>query len=102
MSCFIMNGANRLGSNSLTECLVFGAEAGIGAAQYAARQGSPNFGNPVQGLALEEEKRIYDRVLKSERGEKISTIRGEMQKNMEEHDRIYSEEKRLQQSCGNV
>jgi succinate dehydrogenase/fumarate reductase flavoprotein subunit len=100
MACVSMNGANRLGSNSLTECLVFGAEAGIGAAQYATRQGSPSFGNPVQGLALEEEKRIYNRVLKSERGEKISTIRAEMQKVMEEHVGIYRDENSLKQACG--
>ena len=31
-----LNGANRLGSNSLTECLVFGARAGHAAASYAA------------------------------------------------------------------
>jgi succinate dehydrogenase/fumarate reductase flavoprotein subunit len=99
MACVSMNGANRLGSNSLTECLVFGAEAGIGAAQYATKQGAPSFGNPVQGLALEEEKRIYDRVLKHEKGEKISTIRAEMQKAMEEHVGIYRDETNLKQAC---
>ncbi|HEX9429298.1 MAG TPA: succinate dehydrogenase/fumarate reductase flavoprotein subunit [Candidatus Bathyarchaeia archaeon] len=99
MACVSMNGANRLGSNSLTECLVFGAEAGVGAAEYAIKQRSPSFGNPVQGLALEEEKRIYDRVLKSERGEKISTIRAEMQKTMEEHVGIYRDENSLKQAC---
>ncbi len=99
MACVSMNGANRLGSNSLTECLVFGAEAGIGAAQYATKQGAPSFGNPVQGLALEEEKRIYDRVLKSETGEKISTIRTEMQKAMEENVGIYRDENHLKQAC---
>ncbi len=35
VACVTMNGANRLGSNSLTECLVFGAAAGRAAAQYA-------------------------------------------------------------------
>jgi len=99
MACVSMNGANRLGSNSLTECLVFGAEAGIGAAQYATKQGAPSFGNPVQGLALEEEKRIYDRVLKHEKGEKISTIRTEMQKAMEEHVGIYRDENSLREAC---
>ena len=99
MACVSMNGANRLGSNSLTECLVFGAEAGIGAAQYATRQGSPSFGNPVQGLAMEEEKRIYDRVLKHEKGERISTIRTEMQKVMEEHVGIYRDKNNLKQAC---
>jgi succinate dehydrogenase/fumarate reductase flavoprotein subunit len=99
MACVSMNGANRLGSNSLTECLVFGAEAGIGAAQYATKQGPPSFGNPVQGIALEEEKRIYDKVLKHEKGEKISTIRTEMQKAMEDHVGIYRDESSLKQAC---
>jgi len=99
VACISMNGANRLGSNSLTECLVFGAEAGIGAAQYAAKQGAQSFGNPVQGIALEEEKRIYDRVLKPEKGERISTIRTEMQRAMEEHVGIYRDENNLKQAC---
>lgn len=99
VACISMNGANRLGSNSLTECLVFGAEAGLGAAQYATKQGAPSFGNPVQGIAMEEEKRIYDRVLKHEAGEKISTIRTEMQRGMEEHVGIYRDESNLKQAC---
>src|SRR6476661_6885904 len=36
-ACVTINGANRLGSNSLPECLVFGARAGKAAAEYAAR-----------------------------------------------------------------
>ena len=35
-ACVSINGANRLGSNSLTELLVFGARAGQAAAEYAA------------------------------------------------------------------
>src|SRR5260370_40252599 len=99
MACVSMNGANRLGSNSLTECLVFGAEAGIGAAQYATKQRAPSFGNPVQGLALEEEKRIYDKDLKSETGEKISPIRTEMQTAMEENVAIYRNQNHRKQDC---
>src|SRR6059036_77569 len=48
VACVTMNGANRLGSNSLTECLVFGAAAGRAAAQYAMHENSRSFGNPVQ------------------------------------------------------
>ncbi len=36
-ACVSINGANRLGSNSLPELLVFGARAGTAAAEYASR-----------------------------------------------------------------
>ena len=38
VACVSINGANRLGSNSLPELLVFGARAGRAAADYASRQ----------------------------------------------------------------
>src|SRR6059036_2612409 len=38
VACVSINGANRLGSNSLPELLVFGARAGRAAAAYAAEQ----------------------------------------------------------------
>src|SRR5438445_193980 len=82
VACVSMNGANRLGSNSLTECLVFGAAAGRAAAGYAAKMESPSFGNPVQGEVMMEEKRIFDQLLKHEQGERISSIRTEMQNGM--------------------
>src|SRR5207244_7410267 len=37
-ACVSINGANRLGSNSLTEILVFGARAGKAAADFADRK----------------------------------------------------------------
>src|SRR6059036_599594 len=37
-ACVSINGANRLGSNSLPELLVFGARAGHAAAEYASRK----------------------------------------------------------------
>src|SRR5262249_23641191 len=40
-ACVSINGANRLGSNSLPELLVFGARAGRAAALYASQQGDP-------------------------------------------------------------
>src|SRR5207245_11707878 len=41
-ACVSINGANRLGSNSLTECLVFGARAGRHAAAVAAQPPPPD------------------------------------------------------------
>src|SRR5439155_12510809 len=41
-ACVSINGANRLGSNSLPECLVFGARAGNVASQSASLHKSPS------------------------------------------------------------
>jgi fumarate reductase flavoprotein subunit len=99
VACITMNGANRLGSNSLTECLVFGAAAGKAAAEYALKLNSPSFGNPVQGEAMMEEKRIFDQVLKHEQGERVSAIRTEMQNGMEKYVGIYRDENGLKEAC---
>src|SRR5712692_8353331 len=55
-ACVSINGANRLGSNSLTELLVFGARAGKAAAAYASSQ--PGFTGGVLAKAMDEEQRL--------------------------------------------
>src|SRR5262245_11500574 len=50
-ACVSINGANRLGSNSLTELLVFGARAGRAAAEYV--RSSDRFTAAVQAQALD-------------------------------------------------
>ena len=57
-ACVSINGANRLGSNSLPECLVFGARAGRAAAEYAA--GAPGPGAHLAAQARDEERRLTD------------------------------------------
>src|SRR5207237_10772305 len=52
-ACVSMNGANRLGSNSLTECLVFGARVGLQAARDALEAAVPA-ANPLAQRAAEE------------------------------------------------
>lgn len=95
-ACVTINGANRLGSNSLTECLVFGAAAGTSAAAYATRQTTaPHLGNPLQSIAMAEEGRVYDRVMKHEGGEKIAGIRSDMQQTMDDFVGIYRDENGL-------
>src|SRR5207249_11836131 len=87
-ACVSINGANRLGSNSLSECLVFGAEAGRSAAAYAISQ--PAVGsNPVSALVKAEETRIFGGLLKREGGESLADVRKEMQHTMDEHVGIY-------------
>src|SRR5499427_2788459 len=59
VACVSINGANRLGSNSLPECLVFGARAGRAAAEFAASASSAEPSTPVQAQAADEGAGIY-------------------------------------------
>jgi fumarate reductase flavoprotein subunit len=88
VACVSINGANRLGSNSLTECLVFGARAGRAAAAYAADQREPT--GHILAQAMDEQRRLEDQFLRKTGGsERIAIIREEMQKTTEESAGIY-------------
>ncbi len=98
-ACVSINGANRLGSNSLTECLVFGARAGKAAAGYALEQAAPS-ANPLTQLASDEERRLQENFLNKDGGrERIATIREEMRSAMEAGVGIYRDESGLRQTC---
>jgi fumarate reductase flavoprotein subunit len=87
-ACVSINGANRLGSNSLTEILVFGARAGKAAADFACEQRAPRPSILAQGG--DEQRRIEEQFLRKTAGrERIVTLRAEMQQTMEEAAGIY-------------
>lgn len=87
-ACVSINGANRLGSNSLTELLVFGARAGHAAAEFASSQSEP--GSQIVAQALDEARRVESQYLNKTTGrERIADIRTEMQKAMEDGAGIY-------------
>ena len=78
-----LNGANRLGSNSLPECLVFGAAAGRAAAEYAS-SAKPVTANPVDAILWDEARRVEVAYLEKKGGdERIGAIREEMQHEMD-------------------
>ena len=88
VACVSINGANRLGSNSLPELFVFGTRAGRAAARFAAGQKAP--GRQALAQALDEEARLQDQFLrKTGGGERIATLREEMQATMEKSAGIY-------------
>ncbi len=86
-ACVSLNGANRLGSNSLTECLVFGARAGRAAAEFV--DGAPAAGAAVEAQARDEERRLRSLMDKTDGTERIADLRSEMQSAMEESAGIY-------------
>ena len=86
-ACVSLNGANRLGSNSLTECLVFGARAGRAAAEYV--DAAPAAGAAIEAQARDEERRLRSLMDKTDGTERIADLRSEMQSTMEESAGIY-------------
>jgi fumarate reductase flavoprotein subunit len=87
-SCVSINGANRLGSNSLPECLVFGARAGRAAAEFASSTGATPA--VVAAQAADEIRRIEQGVMGPvPRADSVAAIREEMQSTMEEAAGIY-------------
>jgi fumarate reductase flavoprotein subunit len=82
-ACVSINGANRLGSNSLPELLVFGARAGRAAAEYAS--GAGRTPSVVEAQATDEVRRLERDLLGKGPGtESIAAIREDMQATMEE------------------
>jgi fumarate reductase flavoprotein subunit len=91
-ACVSINGANRLGSNSLSELLVFGARAGRAAASFASGvHGAGSAVRPAVWAQAEVERRRLERdMLRRDDGkEPISVIREEMRTTMEEGAGIY-------------
>lgn len=88
VACVSINGANRLGSNSLPELLVFGARAGRAAAEFASKHTVPSAA--ILAQAVDEDRRLRKQLLEKKEGrERIATIRDEMQKAIENGAGIY-------------
>lgn len=101
-ACVNINGANRLGSNSLTELLVFGARAGRSAAGFALGLSGKKAisATDLEALSADEGRRI-EKMFFSENGnrsETVAVIRNEMHKAMEDGAGIYRTEESLKTS----
>jgi fumarate reductase flavoprotein subunit len=100
-ACVSINGANRLGSNSLSELLVFGARAGTAAADYASKQ------KPLSPAILAQAQDEADRLSRdfgagsksNGHGVRIAEVRQAMQATMEQGAGIYRDAASLQRSA---
>ena len=101
-ACVSMNGANRLGSNSLTECLVFGARVGRQAAEDAMEAAAPA-ANPLTRMAEAEQERLVSEYLEKSGGsERIAGIRSDLQKTMERGVGVFRTEESLKEAVEEV
>lgn len=96
-----IHGANRLGSNSLTELLVFGKMAGVEAAAFARTH---NHGDSAAIAALAEDVRGHalSLVTKPSGGERIATLRKEMAQCMEDGCGIYRSAETTRAACAKL
>ena len=101
-ACVSINGANRLGSNSLTEILVYGARAGQAAAVFAAEHSEINL-EALEKQGADEYKRISRDFLQKDGGsERIATLRKEMHQVMEQSVDIFRSESGLKKACNKI
>jgi len=97
-ACVSINGANRLGSNSLVEILVFGHRAGSEALEYARGQKPGNDAAlAAQGEAAQAKLRAL--FMRSVGKESISGLRKEMTDTMEQGAGIYRNQEGLAKTC---
>ncbi len=93
-----IHGANRLGSNSLAEIVVFGKVAGERAAAFARGQPSP-------GVPLRQAEAVAARLLGllgHEHGERVATLRDELGDCMETGVGIFRDEAGMRAACEKI
>jgi succinate dehydrogenase / fumarate reductase, flavoprotein subunit len=86
-ACLSVHGANRLGSNSTSACLVWGKICGEKAAHHALQQ-KHHIDLSNNGLLQEEEKRIFGRFSSTAR-ESSYSIRHELQRMMDKEVSVF-------------
>lgn len=98
VACVSLNGANRLGSNSLTECLVFGARSGRAAVAYA-QGASDGDAADLRRQAEEEGARIDALRGRRKGGERIAQLRKELAHALEDGCGVYREQASMDAAC---
>ncbi len=94
VACNGLNGANRLGSNSTTECLVWGRITGAHAARFALEHDAADIPREV---VEREEKRIMDKLLGPAPRVNPYEVKQEVQKIMEEHFHAFRDQRIMEE-----
>lgn len=86
-ACVSLHGANRLGSNSTAECLVWGKITGEKAAKYAMAQ--KTLPSVPEKKVKDEEDRVFKQIGHGDGSESVYIIRNELQQMMDKNVGVY-------------
>jgi len=100
-ACVSLNGANRLGSNSLVELLVFGKSAAMSAIAHMQGLPKPNTA-ALQARANESQARVRELFSRTDGTESMSGLRKEMMDTMEKNAGLYREEIGLKEAVAKL
>jgi fumarate reductase flavoprotein subunit len=101
-ACVSINGANRLGSNSLTELLVFGRRAALSAMEYLQSGARPAGDAALAAGAAAAQARIRELMQRSGGTDTVAGVRREMMQTMEQHAGIYRSGEGLAAACAKL
>ncbi|MDQ3460070.1 MAG: succinate dehydrogenase flavoprotein subunit [Deinococcota bacterium] len=91
VACASLHGANRLGTNSLGDLIVFGRRAGMIASKYAAEAEFGALPKDPQDYARD----LIDIVMRGPRQEKVGRLRKELQETMQDNASVFRTAKLL-------
>ena len=100
-ACISLNGANRLGSNSLTECLVFGARSGEVSAIYAKSQkDEEQSGNKIAQAQINSTEDFFKSL--EDGTESVPMIQRSLRQVMDENCGVFRKEDSLQEALSTI
>ena len=97
--CASVHGANRLGTNSLIDLVVFGRAAGIKAAEVVDRNSSTK---DMPKAAVDKVMDRFDRLRNADGSTPTANLRDDMQRAMQEDAAVFRTEETLQSGCQRV
>jgi len=101
-ACISINGANRLGSNSLAELLVFGKVAGEQAVDYIKNSNPSIDQSAAEKQAEDAHQRVLELFKREGGSDTIAGLRKEMNDTMESGAGIYRSEDSLKETCAKL
>jgi succinate dehydrogenase / fumarate reductase, flavoprotein subunit len=98
-ACVSVHGANRLGSNSLLDLVVFGRAAAHRAAEVIAKETSVP---PTRPSGDERALDRLDALRNAKGGTRVSALRLEMQRTMQNHCAVFRTKEVLEEGCAKI